>query len=64
MVRDVIHDPILLAMKSEKATIEDLHVAEDLLDTLTANADGCVGMAANMIGVHKRIICLMITVSI
>ncbi len=57
MVREIIHDPILLAKKSEKATIEDLQVAEDLLDTLTANADGCVGMAANMIGVHKRIIC-------
>jgi peptide deformylase len=42
-------------MKSEKATVEDLQVAQDLLDTLTANADGCVGMAANMIGVHKRI---------
>ena len=57
MIKEVIHDPILLAMKSEKATIEDLQVAEDLLDTLTANADSCVGMAANMIGVHKRIIC-------
>ena len=57
MIRKVIHDPILLAMKSEKARIEDLQVAEDLLDTLTANADGCVGMAANMIGVRKRIIC-------
>ncbi len=57
MVKEVIHDPILLAMKSEKATIEDIQVAQDLLDTLTANADGCVGMAANMIGVHKRIIC-------
>ena len=57
MVKEVIHDPILLAIKSEKATIEDLQVAEDLLDTLIANADGCVGMAANMIGVHKRIIC-------
>ena len=56
MVKEVIHDPILLAMKSEKATIEDLQVAEDLLDTLTANAAGCVGMAANMIGVRKRII--------
>ena len=56
MVRDVIHDPILLAMKSEKATIEDLQVAEDLLDTLIAHKDGCVGMAANMIGVRKRII--------
>ena len=57
MIKKVIHDPILLAMKSEKATIEDLQVAQDLLSTLTANADGCVGMAANMIGVHKRIIC-------
>ena len=57
MIKDVIHDPILLALKSEKATIEDLQVAQDLLDTLTANADGCVGMAANMIGVHKYIIC-------
>ena len=56
MVKEVIHDPILLGVKSEKATIEDLQVAEDLLDTLTANADGCVGMAANMIGVRKRII--------
>ena len=54
MIKEVIYDPILLAMKSEKATIEDLQVAQDLLDTLTANADGCVGMAANMIGVHKR----------
>ena len=56
MIKDVIHDPILLGVKSEKATIEDLQVAQDLLDTLTANADGCVGMAANMIGVSKRII--------
>ena len=57
MIKEVIHDPILLGVKSEKATIEDLQVAEDLLDTLVANAEGCVGMAANMIGVHKRIIC-------
>ena len=56
MVREVIHDPIILAVKSETATREDLQVAEDLLDTLIANKDGCVGMAANMIGVHKRII--------
>ena len=56
MVREVIHDPIILAVKSEAATREDLQVAEDLLDTLIANKDGCVGMAANMIGVHKRII--------
>ena len=57
MIKEVTHDPILLAMKSGKATIEDLQVAQDLLDTLTANADGCVGMAANMIGVNKCIIC-------
>lgn len=56
MNKELIHDPILLARKSEKATIEDLQVAQDLLDTLIAHKDGCVGMAANMIGVHKRII--------
>ncbi len=56
MIKDLIHDPILLARKSDKATIEDLQVAQDLLDTLTAHKDGCVGMAANMIGVCKRII--------
>ena len=56
MIREIIHDPIFLSLKSEKATIEDLQVAEDLLDTLIAHKDGCVGMAANMIGVRKRII--------
>lgn len=56
MIREVIHDPILLARKSELATAEDLPVAQDLLDTLATNKDTCVGMAANMIGVHKRII--------
>lgn len=56
MVKDVVHDPIFLSEKSELATKEDLHVAQDLLDTLIANKDGCVGMAANMIGVRKRII--------
>ena len=56
MVKEVVHDPILLAMKSENATIEDLQVAQDLLDTLAANKEACVGMAANMIGVRKRII--------
>ena len=49
-------DPIFLAQKSEPATAEDSGVAQDLLDTLTAHRDGCVGMAANMIGVAKRII--------
>ena len=56
MVKDVIHDPIFLAGKSEPATKEDLQVAQDLLDTLIANREACVGMAANMIGVRKRII--------
>ena len=56
MIKKLIHDPIFLGLKSEVATKEDLQVAEDLLDTLTAHKDGCVGMAANMIGVRKRII--------
>ena len=56
MVREVIHDPILLGMRSTEAGREDLSVAQDLLDTLRANKEACVGMAANMIGVHKRII--------
>ena len=56
MIKELIHDPILLSMKSEAATIEDLQVAQDLSDTLIAHKDGCVGMAANMIGVRKRIL--------
>lgn len=56
MIKEVMHDPIFLAGKSEVATKEDLQVAQDLLDTLAANKDGCVGIAANMIGVRKRII--------
>ena len=56
MIKELIHDPILLSIKSEVATKEDLQVAQDLLDTLIAHKDGCVGMAANMIGVQKRII--------
>ena len=56
MVREVVHDPIFLGGKSLAATPEDLPVARDLLDTLTANRDACVGMAASMIGVKKRII--------
>lgn len=56
MVKKIVHDPILLGMESAPATKEDLQVARDLLDTLVANKDACVGMAANMIGVHKRII--------
>lgn len=56
MIQPIIHDPLFLARKSAPATPEDAPVARDLLDTLTAHADGCVGMAANMIGVLKRII--------
>ena len=56
MVRELVHDPLFLGMKSEDATIEDLPAAQDLLDTLIAHKESCVGMAANMIGVRKRII--------
>ncbi len=56
MVRELIHDEIILSRKTEKATKDDRDVARDLLDTLIAHKDGCVGMAANMIGVHKCII--------
>ena len=56
MVRELIHDPIFLARKSAPAEKGDLETARDLLDTLTAHGDSCVGMAANMIGVCKRII--------
>ena len=56
MIKEILHDPILLGVKSELATKEDLHVAQDLLDTLIANKNACVGMAANMIGIHKKII--------
>ena len=56
MVREICKDEAFLAQKAEPATADDLSVAQDLLDTLTAHKDGCVGMAANMIGVNKRII--------
>ena len=56
MIKELTHDPIFLSLKSEVATKEDLQVAEYLLDTLIAHKGGCVGMAANMIGVRKRII--------
>ena len=56
MIKEVIHDLVLLGVKSTPATKEDLQVAQDLLDTLVANKNACVGMAANMIGVRKRII--------
>ena len=56
MVKEIIHDPNLLSIKAHPATKEDLQIAQDLLDTLAANKDACVGVAANMIGVCKRII--------
>ena len=56
MIKELMHDPIFLAQKSDIATSEDRQVATDLLETLVANKDSCVGMAANMIGVKKRII--------
>ena len=56
MIKPITKDPIFLAQKSAPATILDLPVAQDLKDTLVAHREGCVGMAANMIGVNKRII--------
>ena len=56
MIKEIMRDEIFLAQKAEPATPEDLPVAKDLLDTLDANKERCVGMAANMIGVNKRII--------
>ena len=56
MIREIMRDETFLSQKAEPAALEDLPVAQDLLDTLTAHKDGCVGMAANMIGVCKRII--------
>ena len=56
MIRPIVKDVVFLGEKSEIATKADLSVVEDLIDTLRANLDGCVGMAANMIGVKKRII--------
>ena len=54
MIKELMHDTIFLAGKSEVAMKEDLQVAKDLLDTLMAHRESCVGMAANMIGVRKR----------
>ena len=56
MVKELVHDPIFLSAKSEEATPSDLDTAQDLLETLVYHKEGCVGMAANMIGVRKRII--------
>ena len=59
MIKNLVHDPIFLAGKSEVATKEDLQIAQDLIDTLITHRDICVGMAANMIGVKKRIIAFL-----
>ena len=59
MIKELMHDPIFLAGKSEVATKEDLQVAQDLLDTLMVHRESCVGMAANMIGVRKCIIAFL-----
>lgn len=56
MVRELVHDPIFLAQKSSPATAADLQAAQDLMDTLVHHRAGCVGMAANMIGICRRII--------
>lgn len=56
MIREIIHDPIMLKIRSKEATADDVQTAKDLAETLEHHKDGCVGMAANMIGVSKRII--------
>ena len=56
MVKKIVRDPLFLAQKSVEATEADRQVVTDLLDTLKANLDHCVGMAANMIGIQKNII--------
>ena len=59
MIKELMPDPIFLAGKSEIANKEDKYIAKDLLETLIAHKEGCVGMAANMIGVKKRIIAFL-----
>lgn len=56
LVRPIMHYEAFLSQKAEPAAADDLQTAQDLLDTLSAHREGCVGMAANMIGVNKRII--------
>ena len=56
MIKPIMKDPIFLAQKSAAATKDDLYIAQDLKDTLEENKAGCVGMAANMIGILKRVI--------
>ncbi len=59
MIKTLVHDPLFLAGRSKDATKADREVAKDLLETLAAHRENCVGMAANMIGVHKRIIAFL-----
>ncbi|MBR1556101.1 MAG: peptide deformylase [Oscillospiraceae bacterium] len=61
MIKEIVKDPIFLSQKSEKATKEDLQAVTDLADTLHANRERCVGMAANMIGIRKTILAAMIS---
>ena len=56
MKREIVRDPVFLSIPSEKATRDDLPVGRDLMDTLAAHRGQCVGMAANMIGIRKRIL--------
>ncbi len=56
MIKEIVRDPIFLAQKSQDVSAEDVSIADDMLETLNANADKCVGMAANMIGTLKKII--------
>lgn len=58
MVKEIVKDVMFLSQKAEKATEKDKYIATDLLDTLKANKDRCVGLAANMIGYNKSIICV------
>ena len=58
MVKEIVKDVMFLSQKAEKATEKDKYIAKDLLDTLKANKDRCVGLAANMIGYNKSIICV------
>ncbi len=59
MVKDLVHDPIFLAVRSTPASADDVQDADDLLDTLKAHRKSCVGMAANMIGIRKCIIAFL-----
>ncbi len=60
MIRDIMRDPIFLQEKSEPATARDKHIIDDLVDTLRAHQENCVGLAANMIGEKKQIIAVMV----